>query len=286
MILLKVILLEPASVVVVHFKAEGLDLKGSDYDTMSFPNFIRMNESLNDVQYNRYKLKIPSFMDTNDTKPGFTKLKLASKSNLDIDSIHDWYETVGEETYISSKCFREHCLPDCIFIHGPCKSLPCGEYDYAECFRCEEWIRSAQQWIHRSRSNRPHHKLLTASVQYGVLFVPIGCKKSPNEDLQWRILFSVTDKLSIHSLTHAQLLCNALMKIILKDLIKPIHGELLCSYFLKTILFWLSEEIDPSEWKPDNMISCFLDCIRRPIFCVEYEICLHYFIPENNLFED
>ncbi|VDI59936.1 Hypothetical predicted protein [Mytilus galloprovincialis] len=76
------------------------------------------------------------------------------------------------------------------------------------------------------------------------------------------------------------------MKIILKDFIKPRHGDLLCSYFLKTIMFWLSEEINPSEWKPENMISCLSDCIRRLIYYVEYKTCLHYFIPENNLFED
>lgn len=75
------------------------------------------------------------------------------------------------------------------------------------------------------------------------------------------------------------------MKIILNDIIKEIHGDLLCSYFLKTILFWLFEESSPLEWHPGNMISCFTSCVRRLIYCVEYKTCLHYFIPKNNLFE-
>ncbi|VDI81739.1 Hypothetical predicted protein [Mytilus galloprovincialis] len=265
-------------------KAEGLDLKGSDYDQMLLFDFIRVYESLNDVQYDPDKVQL--VMETNDTKPGFTKLKAVNKSYLDIGIIHDCGETVGEETYISSKRVREQYLGNGMVIHGPCQSTAGGEYDQAICFRCKEWIIPAQQWIHRSRTTWPHYMLVNSAVLYGVLFVPIGCKNSPIEDLQWRISFSVTEKLLIHSFSHTQLLCYALMKTILTDIIKPRHGDLLCSYFIKTTMFWLSEEINPSEWKPENMIPCFLDCIRRLIYCVEYKTCLHYFIPENNLFED
>ncbi|VDI01961.1 Hypothetical predicted protein [Mytilus galloprovincialis] len=266
-------------------RSEGIDLKGSDYDEMGLANYIRVFESLNDVQY--YPCKLLSVMETNDTKPGFTKLKLVKKSDFNTGyTIKNFCEIVGEELYISSKRYREHGLSDNMVIHGPCRSLVGGEYDFAVCLRCQKWITPAQQWIHRSRTAWPDSMLVTAAVQYGVLFVPIGCKDSPNENLQWRISFSATEKLLIHSFSHTQLLCYALMKILLKDLIKPRHGDLLCSYFIKTIMFWLSEEIDPSAWKPENMISCVLDCITRLIYCVEYKTCLHYFISENNLFED
>ncbi|XP_063400192.1 uncharacterized protein LOC134684813 [Mytilus trossulus] len=187
---------------------------------------------------------------------------------------------------MSSKCFREDKLRDDMVIHGPCQSTANGDYDSASCLRCNKWISPVQQWIYRSRTTWPDYTLVNSAVQYGVLFVPIGCKNSPNEDLQWRTSFSVTEKLLIYSFTHTQLLCYALMKIILKDLIKPRHGDLLCSYFLKTIMFWISEEVIPSKWKPKNMLSCFLDCFSRLIYCVEYKTCLHYFIPEYNLFED
>ncbi|XP_071142019.1 uncharacterized protein [Mytilus edulis] len=262
-------------------KAEGLDLNGSDYDAMYNFSLVRVYESLNDVQSDSDQIILQ--MDTNDTKPGFTKLKLVSNY---IDSLQHWCESSGEETYISSKLFREDDLPDKMVIHGPCQSSLTGNFDCAKCFRCKEWITLAQPWIHRSRTTWPHYTLVISAIQYGVLFVPIGCKNSPNENLEWRVSFSVTEKMLIHSFPHTQLLCYALMKIILKDIIKLKHGDLLCSYFLKTIMFWLSEEINPSEWKPVNMIPCFLKCMRRLIYCVEQKTCLHYFIPENNLFED
>ncbi|CAC5407090.1 NIM1 [Mytilus coruscus] len=143
-------------------KAEGLDLKGSDYDQMIHPNVIRVYESLKDVQYDQSKLLL--VMETNDTKPGFTKLKTVNKLYLDIDMIHDWCETMGEETYISSKRCREQNLKDGMIIHGPCQSLPDGEYDQAICLRCEEWITPAQQWIFRSRTEWPHNTLVTSAL--------------------------------------------------------------------------------------------------------------------------
>ena len=115
---------------------------------------------------------------------------------------------------------------------------------------------------------------------------PIGSKFSPNENLEWRISFSMAEKQLIYSFSHTQLLCYALLKVILKDIIKQKHGDLICSYFLKTIMFWLSEESCPSDWKPKSFFSCFLNCFRRLIYCVKYKTCLHYFIPDNNLFED
>ncbi|CAC5418867.1 unnamed protein product [Mytilus coruscus] len=264
-------------------KAEGLDLNGSDYDAMYPCPFIRVYESFNDVLSAPDKIILHT--DTNDTKPGFTKLKFVTKVCRN-DLIQDLCETDGEETYISSKRFREQNLHKEMVINGPCQSTASGDYDSAKCLRCNEWITPAQPWIHRSRTAWPDNTLINTAVQYGVLFVPIGFKNSPTEDLQWRLSFSVIEKLLIHSFSHTQLLCYALLKIILKEVIKPRHGDLLCSYFLKTIMFWLSEEISPSKWKPDSMIVCVLDCIRRVIYCVEYKTCLHYFIPENDLFED
>ena len=264
-------------------KAEGLDLKGSDFDRMCVLDLFQVYENNNNVINGH--LHMPILMETNDTKPGFTKLKV----HPFFKNIPLWrttLDTLGEETFISSKRFRELFLIFDLIIHGPCLSDLAETCDYALCLRCKEWITSAQPWINRPRSTWPDYKLVTSIVQYGVLFVPIGSKYSPHEDLEWRISFSMAEKQLIYSFSHTQLLCYSLLKIILKDIIKPKHGDLICSYFLKTIMFWLSEESCPSDWKPGSFLSCFLNCFRRLKYCVEYKTCLHYFIPDNNLFED
>ncbi|XP_063406539.1 uncharacterized protein LOC134690495 [Mytilus trossulus] len=262
-------------------KAEGLDLKGSDFDIMFVYDVFQVYENNNNVingHLHRHFL-----METNDTKPGFTKLKTCPFFK-NIPFLKTFGDTLGEETFISSKRFKEFFLVDDMIIHGPCISN--SVFDCAFCIRCKEWITSAQPWINRPRSTWPDYKLVTSIVQYGVLFVPIGSKYSPHEHLEWRISFSMAEKQLIYSFSHTQLLCYSLLKIILKDIIKPKQGDLICSYFLKTIMFWLSEESCPSDWKPESFLSCFLNCLSRLNYCVEYKTCLHYFIPEYNLFED
>ncbi|XP_052090220.1 uncharacterized protein LOC127726806 [Mytilus californianus] len=93
-------------------------------------------------------------------------------------------------------------------------------------------------------------------------------------------------KILIFSWSHTQLLCYALLKILLKEIIQKIDilKDLLCSYFIKTLMFWISEESDPSIWRPDNIIPCFMACLQKLLYCIEYSTLLHYFIPETNLF--
>ncbi|XP_052078279.1 uncharacterized protein LOC127716194 [Mytilus californianus] len=108
------------------------------------------------------------------------------------------------------------------------------------------------------------------------------------EDIEWRISFSVGEKFLINTFTHTQLICYALLKILLKDVIATYNecDNLLCSYFLKTVIFWISEELLQSIWKPGNLIHCFIRCLSRLIYTVDYSVCLHDFIPENNMFEN
>lgn len=261
-------------------KAEGLDLKDSDYDQMYVCVSYRVYNNTKNVSTSSNR--IPIIMDSSNTKPGFTKLKMYNMSRAKGDK---FCEIEEGKAYFSSKLFREHNMTNEMIIHGPCQSTLDGLYDFAHCFRCKEWIKQAEQWIYRPRSSWPDYKLVSSIVQYGVLFVPVGCKGSSNEDYEFRISFSMAEKQLIFSFSHTQLLCYALMKIILKDIIKTKHGDLICSYFLKTIMFWISEESSPSKWQPVNMIPCFINCIKRLIYCVQYKTCLHYFIPEYNLFE-
>ncbi|XP_063411847.1 uncharacterized protein LOC134694730 [Mytilus trossulus] len=262
-------------------KAEGLDLNGSDYDQMFIHHLFQVYENKENVSSSAKNT--PIVMDISDTNPGFTKLKLYEQRHM--YHINQWRETVNGETYISSKLFREHGLRSSMIIHGPCQSFPGDIYDLAFCLRCKEWVTPAHQWVFRSRSTWPDHGLVMSVIKEGVLFVPIGCKGSLDEDLEWRISFSMAEKQLIFSFSHTQLLCYALLKIILKDIIKGKHGDLICSYFLKTILFWVFEESRPSDWHPGNIIPCFINCLKRLIYCVQYKTCPHYFIPENNFFE-
>lgn len=129
-------------------------------------------------------------------------------------------------------------------VHGPCQMVKEDQIDIVRCFRCKEWVSIALPWIQRSRGTWPSSELIKDITHYGVLFVPVGCKTSTNEDIEWRISFSMAETQLVHSFTHTQILCYAMLKTIVSDIGKKRHGELICSYFIKTIMFWISEEHD------------------------------------------
>ncbi|VDH98375.1 Hypothetical predicted protein [Mytilus galloprovincialis] len=263
---------------------EGLEMRGSDLDIMIVS--YRHNVVYEDVQTCFNPKMTYLLMETDDVKPCYTLLKL-EKNRSPKDFI--FFEDQNDNQYFSSALFKQCLLSDVTnTIHGPCLSNTTVELDLAVCLHCKTWIYPALQWITRSSNSWPSNDIKQSIIKHGVLFVPIGVKGSPKEDIEWRVSFSVGEKLLINTFTHTQLLCYALFKIVLKDVVATYseYKDLLCSYFLKTIMFWLSEELPQSVWKPYNMIPCFMRCFNRLIYCVEHSVCLHYFIPDNNLFEN
>jgi hypothetical protein len=269
---------------------EGLDMTGSDLDVMYVNNDITVIESTS----TNINIKPYTFVMHSDlTKPGFTQLKLCSF--MYEDGVEIFCEQCGLDYFMSSErtklwllgSVRETVNRGLKVIHGPCVADENEQYDVVYSLRCKSWISQVNGWLHRSRM-WPSADIVSTIESYGVLLVPIGCKDSPNERLEWRISFSVAEKHLIYSFSHTQLLCYALLKHLLKEVIEknPRLKGLLCSYFLKTMLFWLSEELDTSFWTPPNLLLCFDYCFRRLVYCVKYCILPHYFIIGNNLFED
>ncbi|VDH91186.1 Hypothetical predicted protein [Mytilus galloprovincialis] len=264
---------------------EGLEMIGSDLDLMYVIKNMEVYEDIKTANNSNVQYVL---METDDVKPGFTQL-LVPEQVYSQFLCQDFEEYNGKH-YFSSAILKQKfmCNTDITVIHGPCISDKDGRYDLAFCLHCKTWISQASQWITRSNNSWPSYNVKQSILKHGVLFVPIGVKGSRKEDIEWRISFSVGEKFLINTFTHTQLMCYALLKILLKDVITTYTEceDLLCSYFLKTIIFWISEELPQSIWKPENLIPCFMRCFSRLIYSVEYSVCLHYFIPENNMFEN
>ena len=89
----------------------------------------------------------------------------------------------------------------------------------------------------------PSQETLRHIVNEGSNVVPISSKAphfSEAADREWRISFSLAEKTLIHAMNHHQFLCYGLLKMFLNEVIKKTVGieDLLCSYFLKTAMFW------------------------------------------------
>ncbi|CAC5409640.1 unnamed protein product [Mytilus coruscus] len=265
-------------------KGEGLNVPGGDYDLMTILEQIHVKKDGSDIEEDRPNL----LFDNRHSYPGFAHLKIGQNQFS-----KKLFTSLGENTFygplISNNRFKNYFMSryrdsDCM-IHGPCISDSFGYVDHLFCFRAMLWPDVAESWLTRSRSSIwPPTDVILNSVSHGILLVPIGSKFGSTEDcsFEWRISFSLQERDLIHSFNYIQVLCYTIFKYLKKDLVDE-SG--LCSYFIKTAIFWLSEELDNNMWKPENFIQCIHEIQRRLMYWFRYGYCPHYFIVENNLFE-
>ena len=193
--------------------------------------------------------------------------------------------------YISSSKYREITCSDVIpnsTVHGPCGSGFIGtkEYDTAQCFVCDFWPPSASSWIDRCHT-WPQPQVVRDIVRSGCHFVAIGHKLGKHENNEWRISFSLAEQKLVYSMNHCQFLTYGLLKLFLKEVINNGVGDdekLLCSYHMKTAVFWMIQTNTIPNWCPQNLLKCFWYCFKLILKWVYEGVCPNFFIPENNMF--
>ena len=267
--------------------AEGLDLPGSDMDIMLVLNNVHI---LQNVQHMNRSARRTTLLIENEMEfPGFTTLKLIAEGHA-FTSPEYFVETTNG-MYFSNISFIHKLIKGAVNFkqsaHGPCLSDTDAAMDIAFCFHLHTWPRQAEKWIYRHRPGQwPPEILIDNIVNYGCILVPIGPKEIENSELLWRISFSMAEKQLSHSMNYTQLLCYALLKLSLKNIIDrndKVQG-LMCSYFMKTAVFWLSEEISINTFQLQNLFHCYFLSLDKLITWVKCCYCPNYFIPEHNMF--
>ena len=265
---------------------EGFRFVSSDLDWMHICKDIRVIFSLpTEETYNDEQIL---FAERYTTKPGFALLILFN--NFRDTRVTASCEPYGDGYYVSSQKWSDNMTTIHPYAtrHGPCCTYVAGtkDVDHAHCFKSDKLPEEAYCFLQRlHKVGWPSTSALQRIVSGGCHFVAIGAKESPTEMMEWRISFSATEKILIHAMNHVQFLCYGLLKIFLKEVI-DINTEikgLLCSYFLKTVLFW---EISTGHmrWNASNFLSCFWTCFQRLLHWINNEYCPNFFIPENNMF--
>ena len=132
----------------------------------------------------------------------------------------------------------------------------------------------------------PSSRDLERIIYFGCHFFQVGHPLSPLKGFQWRISFSMAERTLVLYFNHIQIQCYAIMKIILKEFIKPRcspQSNVLCSYFIKTFLFWKFESVDINVWFSENFRGCMKYLIVEFSKCIQNGVLAHYFFPEINL---
>uniref|UniRef100_K1QT37 Uncharacterized protein n=1 Tax=Magallana gigas TaxID=29159 RepID=K1QT37_MAGGI len=273
---------------------EGLRFKSSDRDLMFWSTNHKVITDL--TQSSIYDLSKHTIilMEDTDTPPGFVRLQLLTpprdrRIELSVVPFNDGVYLSSERwRKIGLTFMREMKSISNAINHGPCASgIFSGiETDYALCFHCSHWSRLTCYWRQRcTLHNWPPNKVFDDILRNGCHFVPIGIKIAGYEnELEWRSSFSHAEQKLIYSMNHTQFLCYGLLKIFLKEVVnRGIEEPFLCSYFVKTTMFWLIQ-IGHITWSPNKLLDCFWKCFKFLYHCVHRGVLPNFFIPQNNMF--
>ena len=284
-------------------KAEGLDLPGSDEDFMFDLNdklSLKVFQSLDSIpDTSSYSLFL---VYTENVSPGFALLQHVNRNTMDpfLDSAS---QSMYGFLYISSDLFVQNYLAQQQnnmregYKHerqGP--SVECwSKYqdksgpgdDYVPSIHCPFWPNEAAEWIHRTRCfDWPTSFDIASITEFGFHLVPVGHPHSDMKAMEWRISFSMAERALVWSFNHVQIQCYAIMKILLKEFIKvrcSPQNQVLCSYFIKTFLFWKYETTELNFWRSENLRECIKYILSAFSQCIREGVLRHYFIPSFNL---
>ncbi|XP_062572647.1 uncharacterized protein LOC134234585 [Saccostrea cucullata] len=267
---------------------EGFRLEGSDVDYMIWPNNYRVIWKLSQTQYYNTQRQTLILCDCSDSPPGFTLLYLLSPS-MDRE-IRGSCVRMNSRYYVSSSKYRQIMCSASLDStpHGPCASRRIGaqEFDNALSFVCDFWPPSASSWIDRCHSwPQPH--VADDIVKNGCHFVAIGHKLGRHEDHEWRISFSLAEQKLVYVMNHCQFLTYGLLKLFLTEIMNnglDDEDKLLCSYHMKTAVFWVIQQNTIPHWCPQNLLECFWVCFKLILKWVYEGVCPNFFIPGNNMF--
>ncbi|XP_022344011.2 uncharacterized protein LOC111137061 [Crassostrea virginica] len=266
-------------------RREGFRFKDSDQDYMYWPNNHRVLWDFSqNTLYNtqRYKLIL---CDSSESPPGFTLLwlPLEEAHRLVLSSC----VRINGALCISSAKYRECMCTGDSTIHGPCRSgrVHGLDYDFADCFVSDFWPPCASSWKDRCHSWPPPH-VVDDIIRSGCHFVAIGHKLGKHADNEWRISFSQAEQKLVYAMNHAQFLTYGLLKLFVKEFNNGLSEEkkLLCSYHMKTAIFWTVQQITIAQWCPKNLLAGFWVCFKLLLKWVYEGVCPNFFIPENNMF--
>ncbi|XP_061179473.1 uncharacterized protein LOC133188110 [Saccostrea echinata] len=271
---------------------EGFRFEGSDVDAMFWPKNIRVIWNFSQARF--YSKHDPLILsDDSESPPGFTLLWLPTNHVMTIPIVISATVRIKNRLYISSSLYREimplnTSTPKNSISLGPCNSYNIGELevDIAHCFASNLWPPSALPWIDRC-TTWPRPEVLRDIVSNGCHFVAIGHKLGNHEDDEWRISFSLAEQKPVYSMDHCQFLIYGLLKIFLKEVInndESDEGKLLCSYHMKTAVFWAIQQNYLIYCSPQNLLKCFWICFKFLLKWVYEGICPNFFIPQNNMF--
>jgi hypothetical protein len=249
------------------------------------------------------------FVEEDDNFPGYVKLSLAEVKTNSVYLDHCRRMNDGKQYLSNSVIIDSFCEP---FIklsidgqmpflssqgpfqkgdrtgpahrvhHKSCRGVTTTT-DIVECIHYAIWPNSVNSFITRPKSHDwPSNSIIGNIQSQGCDVVPVGHHDSQNSDIQWRISFPGEQSLLL-DLTDVQILCYALIKIILRENLNTSQREVVSSFHIKHVMFWCVE-LCSCQWVDSNYINCLNVCLTKLIEKIKARHIPHYIRESRNLF--
>ncbi|KAH3875265.1 hypothetical protein DPMN_038528 [Dreissena polymorpha] len=137
------------------------------------------------------------------------------------------------------------------------------------------------RWAERTR-HWPPPDIVRKVVTMGSFVTPVGFKGSEYQHVEWRICFNTGENELMSSLNNTQVYIYVLLKLVVKDVLKPVKKEI-TSYTVKNIVLWLAENNPQAQFNESSLFYWLregLEKLRTAILKIELP---YFMIPERNL---
>lgn len=288
----------PSSKITVGRKGEGIsNVYESDRDYLIISSTCLCSEELSyKDEWNRCVF----FMKRDYSPPGHTLLTKAWQENsvkLDSCICNSVIQSDFGHPVLSSTLYR-HAVHEFLqrqtdftrgtFIesrNGPATRVTNGVLRQDNVFAMELYCPSLlQTWSLRIRKyDWPPPEVIETIKNMPAYAVPVGCPGSIYQNHEWRICFNIGEMKLVESLTDLQIKLYVLLKMILKEVIRPKQKEL-SSFMMKNIVFWMSELNHKVLFTDESLVQWLFHALHLLEKSMELNFLPYYMIPERNLF--
>ena len=161
-------------------------------------------------------------------------------------------------------------------------------WDIATVFRINWWPDLACEWIFRKR-NWPEKKVVKDLTNICYLITKSSVTQSSRDTMfEMRYSFAHVERELIHRRSPDQAYIYLIFKSMFYKWIKPLDSEVISSFIVKTIMFWVCEEFPPEHkmWHKGSCIGGALNYLLRELLsALEEKNLRYYFIPSINVIE-
>ena len=183
---------------------------------------------------------------------------------------YPWFETENDE------------YPNIILRY---KGFGMNSIDILIGVNCVNTNRYLQEWAKRQRGEWPSSSVIDKVLKLPVHIVPKGCKGSETRAIEFRLSYVLSEIALMQSLNDTQSKLYSLLKLLVKSTVDILFPDILTSYCLKNVVFWICEGNPQHMFDNGSLLELIEVCLKFIRDSVKGEQLSMYLMPERNLLE-